>query len=101
MFPFYPVSSAPGEYRDAGSRAVAAEDPAAEKLEEHQRTVGAAGPPLNGKALGRRRQEVIMGKFIGVRLKGLWPHRPNDVRADGMRAVVVGGTGTPGHVIAR
>lgn len=42
-----------------------------------------------------------MSKFSGVRLKDWQPHRSNDVRADGMRAVVVGGTGGLGRAVAR
>lgn len=42
-----------------------------------------------------------MGKLSGVRLKDWQPHRLDDVRADGMRAVVAGGTGGLGRAIAQ
>jgi NAD(P)-dependent dehydrogenase (short-subunit alcohol dehydrogenase family) len=42
-----------------------------------------------------------MKKFSGVRLKDWQPDRSNSVRADGMRAVVVGGTGGLGRALAR
>ncbi len=42
-----------------------------------------------------------MSRFSGERLKDWQPHRPNEARADGMRAVVVGGTGGLGRAVAR
>ena len=42
-----------------------------------------------------------MEKFSGIRLKDWQPCRPDNVRADGMRAVVVGGPGGLGRALAR